>query len=233
MDANEHEIPRHVAVIMDGNGRWAKRRLLARGLGHRAGMKRMIALSQHFFDAGVRYVTLFALSTENLSRSKEELDGLFALFGEYFEKNVQTLVQNQITLNVIGNLYLLPQSVRELIENGVRAAAGGERGILTLAIGYGARQEILEAVNRAVRAGKEVTDEEFSALLSTRDLPDPDLLIRTGKELRLSNFLLWQSAYTELYFSEKMFPDFSNADADRALRAYAARDRRFGKIAKS
>ncbi len=215
---------------MDGNGRWAKKRLLPRSAGHREGMKRMISLSEHAFDVGVEYVTLFALSTENLSRPQEELDGLFSLFRKYFAENIQRLLQKHIRLRVVGDMSLLPPDIGELSRKGEEATAAGERGTLVLAIGYGARQELLSAVNAAVRAGKELSQEEFASLLSTAGLPDPDLLIRTGREKRLSNFLLWQCAYTELYFSDKMFPAFTNADLDHALENYAGRERRYGKI---
>ena len=225
-----NDLPRHIAVIMDGNGRWAKKRLLPRAAGHRAGMNRMIGLAEHIFDCGVKYCTLFALSTENLSRPKEELDGLYALFREYFMRNVDTLCKKSIALRVIGDRTLLPADVVALIEEGERRTADGTRGTLLLAIGYGGRQDILSAVNAAVRGGKEVTQEGFAALLSTGGVPDPDLLIRTGKELRLSNFLLWQAAYSELYFTDVLFPDFSDAELDRALAAYADRERRFGKV---
>lgn len=225
-------IPRHVAVIMDGNGRWAKRRLLPRAAGHRAGMNRMVSLSEHIFDCGVQWCTLYALSTENLNRPKEELEGLFELFRTYFTKNTKQLKAKGITLRVIGNLDLLPEDVVEIIRRGESETQGGVRGTLVLAIAYGARQELLAAVNRAVKEGKEVSEAEFSALLTTDGIPDPDLLIRTGKEVRLSNFLLWQSAYTELYFTGKLFPDFTNKDFDKALESYSGRERRFGKVGK-
>ncbi len=215
---------------MDGNGRWAKRRMLPRSAGHRKGMDRMISLSEHAFDLGVEYVTLYALSAENLSRPKEELDGLFALFCKYFGENVERLVSGNIRLRVIGDPALLPPEVVRLAREGEKATEKGTRGTLVLAIGYGARQEILAAVNAAVHGGKELTREEFAALLQTDGIPDPDFLIRTGKEKRLSNFLLWQCAYTELFFSEKLFPAFTNADLDRALADYAGRERRYGKI---
>lgn len=225
----EMYLPAHIAIIMDGNGRWAKKRLMPRSAGHRAGMKRMIGLSEHIFDRGVRYCTLFALSTENLSRSKEELDGLFSLLREYFPENAEILRKKNIKLRVIGDRSLLPSDIVDVIEAGERRTAGGTRGTLVLAIGYGGRQDILAAVNAAVRAGKEVTMEEFSSMLSEGDLPEPDLLIRTGKELRISNFLLWQSAYSELYFTDVLFPDFSDKELDKAIEAYSRRERRFGK----
>ena len=225
-----NELPRHIAVIMDGNGRWAKKRLLPRAAGHRAGMNRMIGLAEHIFDRGVKYCTLFALSTENLSRPREELNGLYALFREYFPNNARTLAQKSICLRVIGDRTLLPADIFALIEDGERTTAGGERGTLQLAIGYGGRQDILNAVNEAVRLRKTLTQEECSALLSTSGIPDPDLLIRTGKELRISNFLLWQAAYAELYFTDVLFPDFSDRELDKAIEAYSRRERRFGKV---
>ena len=223
-------IPRHIAIIMDGNGRWAKKRLLPRSAGHRAGMNRMISLSEHIFSRGVEYCTLFALSTENLSRPKEELEGLYALFREYFKKNAEKLKARDVTLKVIGNLALLPEDVEETIRAGEALTEGGRKGMLVLAIGYGARQDILAAANRAVREGKELSEAEFSAMLSTGDVPDPDLLIRTGKEVRISNFLLFEAAYAELYFSDKLFPDFSDDDLDEAIASYASRERRYGKV---
>lgn len=223
-------VPHHIAIIMDGNGRWAKKRLLPRGAGHRAGLKRMISLSEAIFERGVKICTLFALSTENLSRPQEELQGLFTLFREYFEKNVARLAEKEIELKIIGNLTLLPEDIGEIIRKGEEKTRSGQTGTLVLAIGYGGRQDILAAVNEAVRRGKEVDEKEFSSLLSTKDFPEPDLLIRTGKELRISNFLLWQSAYTEFYFTDTLFPDFSDRELDAALASYAARERRYGKL---
>lgn len=226
---NAQRIPHHVAIIMDGNGRWAKRRLLPRSAGHSAGMKRMIALAEHAFSRGVKILTLFALSTENLSRPQEEVEALFALFREYFSVNVKKLQEKGVRLKVIGNLALLPEDIRELIRSGEETTEAGTLGTIVLAIAYGGRQEILSAVKSAVLSGQVPTEEEFSRLLSG-GLPEPDLLIRTGKEKRVSNFLLWQIAYTELYFSDKMFPAFTNRDFDKALEDFAGRERRFGKL---
>ncbi len=220
----------HVAIIMDGNGRWAKKRLLPRIAGHRAGYKRMLTLADHAFSYGVNCLTLYALSLENLNRPREEIEGLFGIFREYFPKHAVQLKEHGITLRVIGNTSVLPGDIRTMISDAEHMTAGGEKGTLVLAIAYGSKQEIVGAVNRAVRAGKEVTEEEFSSLLETEGLPPLDLLIRTGGELRLSNFLLYQAAYAELYFSKKLFPDFSNGDFDKVMEAYSLRDRRFGRI---
>jgi len=218
---------------MDGNGRWAQQRLLPRSAGHRAGMKRMIALCDHAFGLGVECMTLYALSTENFSRPQEELDGLFRIFREYFTENVAELKGKGVRLRVIGQRSLLPSDICALISDAEEETREGRCGTVALALGYGGRQEILSAVNAAIARGKAVSMDEFSALLDTADLPDPDLLIRTGKEKRLSNFLLWQSAYTELYFSDKLFPAFTDADFDRAIENFLARQRRFGGLGKT
>ncbi len=226
----EARLPRHVAVIMDGNGRWAKKRLLPRSAGHKAGVKRMLSLVDQMFRRGVKYVTLYALSAENLARPQEELNELFSLLRAYFAENVQKLKAQEIRLSVIGDRSLLPADIVQAIEAGERDTLNCGKGRLILAIAYGGRQEIVRAVNAAVAAGKQVTAEAFSALLNTAEIPDPDLMIRTGRETRISNFLLWQAAYTELYFSDKMFPEFSEKDLDAALRDYALRERRFGRV---
>lgn len=223
-------IPHHIAIIMDGNGRWAQKRLLPRSAGHRAGFKRMLSLTEHAYDLGVRVMTLYALSAENLSRPKEELDELFSLFRTYFSENMEKLMQRDICLKVIGDRSLLPEDIVGLIVRGEEQTKACKKGVMALAIGYGSRQEIIAAVNEAVRRGKEVDAGTFSDLLYTAGMPEPDLLIRTGKEKRLSNFLLWQSAYTELYFSDKMFPSFTNADLDKAIEDFSKRERRYGKI---
>lgn len=224
------DTPYHVGIIMDGNGRWAKRRLLPRLAGHRAGMKRMLGLIEHAFDTGVMILTLFALSAENLSRPKEELEGLFDLFRQYFTQHILSLLEKGVRLRVIGDRTLLPQDIVSLIEDAEEKTAGGERGLLTFAIGYGGRQDIVSACNKAVAEGKAQTLESFSEKLSTGGMSAMDLLIRTGGEKRLSNFLLFEAAYAEIFFSEKMFPDFSDGDFDAALKDFAKRDRKYGNI---
>ncbi len=218
---------KHVAIIMDGNGRWAKKRLLPRSAGHRAGLKRMISLSGHAFDVGVERLTLYALSEENLLRPKEEVDGLFDLFREYFPAQHSELKEHGIRLCVIGNRALLPADICERIDEAEAATRDCTRGTLCLALAYSGRGEIERAANLAVRGGRELTREEFSGLLS---VPPVDFLIRTGGEMRLSDFLLYESAYAELYFTKKLFPDFTNGDLDRALKEFSLRDRRFGRV---
>lgn len=226
----EIKIPKHIAIIMDGNGRWAKKRLMPRSFGHRQGMERMVGLLEHAFDMGVDYVTVYALSTENLKRPKEELEGLYNLIRNHFAAYMERVCRRGVKLRVIGDIALLPEDVREILvdcEKKTESLPEG-RGI-NIALCYGSRAEIVRAVNHAVETGEKVTEETLSSLLYTHGQPDPDLIIRTGKEVRLSNFLLWQAAYAELYFSEKMFPDFSDRDLEKAIGEYAKRTRRFGK----
>lgn len=223
-------IPRHVGIIMDGNGRWAKSRLMPRSYGHKKGMERMIDLVEYAFDRGVKTITVYALSTENLSRPKEELDGLFKLFRAYFTQYVKRLIDRKGRVKIIGDVSVLPEDIRVLIAQAEADSADFEENTVNIALNYGARDEIVRAVNAAVVGGKPVTKEAFSELLYTAGQEDPDLIIRTGKELRLSNFLLWQAAYAEFYFSDKMFPDFSDKEFDKALIDYASRNRRFGKV---
>lgn len=225
----EGRIPTHVGLIMDGNGRWAKARLMPRSMGHRAGMNRMIELADHAFERGVKVLTVYALSTENLSRPKEELDGLYGLFRRYFSDNVKRLIQKGIRVKIIGDVEALPEDIQRLIAEAERSSAENRVGTVNIALNYGAQQEIVRAVNLAVQAGKPVTPETFSEFLYTAGQPQPDLIIRTGKERRLSNFLLYQAAYAELYFTATLFPDFSNAEFDEALKDFASRTRRFGK----
>lgn len=222
-------LPRHIGIIMDGNGRWAKKRLLPRSAGHRFGMDRMMGLLRHALDAGVSYVTVYALSTENFKRPKEELEGLFNLIRKYFVPCMHEIAERKARVRVLGDLSLFPADVRELLIEAQKESEAYEGRGVNVALGYGSRAEIVRAANIAVKEGRELTEESLSALLYTAGQPDPDLIIRTGKELRLSNFLLWQSAYAELYFSEKLFPDFSDRDLDEALKEYAGRKRRFGK----
>ena len=223
------KIPRHIALIMDGNGRWAKKRLLPRSLGHKYGMERMIGLMERAFALGVEYITVYALSTENLKRPKEELEGLFNLLRNYFKDYLGKVCAKGARLRAIGDISLLPEDIQKIIRDAEAETAHFTGKGINVAVAYGARDELVHAVNAAVERGEKVTEQSFAKLLYTADIPDPDLIIRTGKEVRLSNFLLYQAAYAELVFSEKMFPEFSDDDLDAAIVEYSQRTRRFGK----
>ncbi|MCD8041145.1 MAG: di-trans,poly-cis-decaprenylcistransferase [Clostridia bacterium] len=226
----EENLPVHVGIIMDGNGRWAKKRLLPRSSGHDAGMKRAIKLARHARDRGIKYLTLYALSTENLNRPKEELDGIYSLFRKYFGEYASQLAEENINMRIIGDISVLPADVQDKMLKACSRRNASPDITLVFAINYGSRAEIVRAANIAAERGKKVTEEDFTRLLYTGDIPDPDLIIRTGKEVRLSNFLLWQAAYAELYFTDILFPDFNNAAFDRALKDYSMRSRRYGNI---
>jgi undecaprenyl diphosphate synthase len=222
-------LPKHIAIIMDGNGRWAKKRLMPRMMGHKAGLNRMVDLLEHAYDCGVEYVTVYALSTENLNRPKIELEGLYELIRTKFEPLLERIFSRGIKLRILGDLSLLPEDVQETLRRAEKRSEHFVGKGFNIALAYGARAELVRAVNLAVEKGEKVTEESLSSFLYTGGQPDPDLIIRTGKEKRLSNFLLYQAAYAELYFSDKMFPEFSNEDLDEAFLEYSKRTRRFGK----
>lgn len=224
------KLPAHIALIMDGNGRWAKRRFRPRSYGHRMGVQNMVRICSHAFRLGVRIVTVYALSTENLFRPKEELDTLFDLIRTYFSKKKDKLLEMGVKINVLGDLSVFPADIRENILRVMDETRSLTDGLFNICLDYGSRQEIVRAVNAAVAQGRFVDEASFSALLQTGGLPDPDLIIRTGGEVRLSNFLLYQAAYSELYFSNKMWPEFSRRDLEKAIENYSARDRRFGNV---
>ena len=224
------KLPAHIALIMDGNGRWAKRRFRPRSYGHRVGVQNMVRICTHAFRLGVRIVTVYALSTENLYRPKEELNVLFDLIRAYFSKKKDKLLEMGVKINVIGDLTVFPADIRDNILRVMDDTRSLTDGLLNICLDYGSRQEIVRAVNAAVAQGRFVDEASFAALLQTGGLPDPDLIIRTGGEVRLSNFLLYQAAYSELYFSNKMWPEFSRRDLEKAIENYSARDRRFGNV---
>lgn len=228
MDANK--IPLHIGLIMDGNGRWAKKRLMPRSYGHNAGMNAMIKIAEHAKNLGVKYLTVYTLSTENLLRPEEELEGLYGLFRKYFTKNVQKLYNSGAGVKVIGDVSVLPGDVQKLLSDGEKTSPADAAFTLIFAINYGARAEIIRALNLAVERGEKLDADGVESLLYTRGIPDPDLIIRTGGEMRLSNFLLYQAAYSELYFTDVLFPDFDEKELEKAIEDYAGRERRFGKI---
>lgn len=193
-------------------------------------MKAMVSLAEHARDIGIKYFTVYALSTENLSRPKEELDGLFGLFRRYFKSNVQKLYKKHSGVKIIGDIKGVPEDIQKLLIDSEKNSPKDADFFVIFAINYGSRSEIINAVNRAVEKGEKVDAESFSSLLYTDGIPDPDLIIRTGGEIRLSNFLMYQAAYAELYFTEVLFPDFSNEELDKAIKDFTMRDRRFGKV---
>ena len=223
-------LPVHVGLIMDGNGRWAKKRLMPRAYGHNAGMNRMIELAEHAKERGVSYLTVYCLSTENLARPKEEIDGLFNLFRKYFSENVKKLYKQGAAVKIIGDLSALPEDIEKLLKDGENNSPKDADFTLVFAINYGTRAEILNAVNLAIERGEKLDIAGFEGLLYTSGIPDPDLIIRMGGEKRLSNFLTYQAAYAELYFSDVLFPDFSDEEFDKALEDFSKRERRFGTV---
>ncbi|OAG27139.1 isoprenyl transferase [Thermodesulfatator autotrophicus] len=232
-----NKIPAHVAIIMDGNGRWAKARLLPRIMGHREGMKSVRAVVEVARKVGIKVLTLYAFSKENWQRPKEEVSFLMNLLAEYLQKEVDELHEKDIQIRAIGEIELLPRQVLELLEKAVKKTKKNQGLILNLALSYGGRAEIARAARLIAEAclkgdlkPDEINEDMFSRFLYTANLPDPDLLIRTSGEKRISNFLLYQCAYTEFYFTPTLWPDFREREFIEALKDYQARERRFGKI---
>ncbi len=229
------DVPRHVAIIMDGNGRWAQRRCLPRAEGHRRGARTVRRIVTHCRKSGVEALTLYAFSSENWGRPQGEVDQLMELLKEFLRNETPTLLENGISLEAIGDIARLPEGVRLALTEVRRLTAHGRGMRLNLALSYGGRDELVRAIRQLVdqaRLGSlapdAVCEQLVASHLDTRGLPDPDLLIRTGGEHRLSNFLLWQSAYSELYLTDVPWPEFGTAHLDAALRWYAGRKRRFG-----
>lgn len=232
LDTNR--IPQHIAIIMDGNGRWAKEKGRQRGEGHIAGATALHNTMMHAAKLGVKYVTVYAFSTENWTRPDEEVSGLMALLFEKLDLNI--FMDNDIRFCVIGDTDRLPEKVRERMHYCIDKSAGNQRGTLTVALSYSSKWELTQSAKRIaamVQEGKlsvdGITDKTIDETLCTSFMPDPDLLIRTGGETRLSNYLLWQCAYTELYFCDTYWPDFDEEELCKAIYAFQQRERRFGK----
>ncbi len=230
-------IPQHLAIIMDGNGRWAVARGLPRTAGHEAGAKAVRATVEAAREIGIRYLTLYAFSQENWSRPRPEVAALFELLVRFLHSELPLLQRHRIRLGAIGRLERLPEPSRAELLRVIEATRANEEMTLTLALSYGGRDELTDAARRLAREAKaggldpeSITPETVAGALYTAGLPDPDLLVRTSGEWRLSNFLLWQVAYTELYVTDTPWPDFDRAELDRALASYAARERRFGAV---
>ena len=226
-------IPRHVAIIMDGNGRWARERGLSRPEGHSAGVENIRKILRRFVHHGVKYVTLFAFSTENWDRPDDEVEALMALLGEAINSETQPLHEEGVRIKHIGRLDRLSPELQQAVRRSVELTKDNEVLTLGVAFNYGGRAEIIDAV-RAIVADKlvpeEITEDLFQRYLYTSGLPDPDLIIRTAGEMRLSNFLLWQTAYTEYYSTPVLWPDFDDVEIASALKAYSQRQRRYGGI---
>ena len=223
-------IPRHVCVIMDGNGRWAKKRLLPRVMGHKRGLTALENLAARCAELGVEYLTVFAFSTENWRRPEDEVSFLMKLFLQALDGKVAKMHQNNLRLKVIGNRSRFPAAIVEGIEAAERLTADNTGLTLTVAADYGGRWDILQAANRLIAEGKsEITEDDLSQRLSLAEAPEPDLFIRTGGETRISNFMLWQMAYAEFYFTDVLWPDFNEAEMRKAFVSFTRRERRFGR----
>jgi undecaprenyl diphosphate synthase len=233
---DKNKMPTHVAVIMDGNGRWAKKHGRIRTLGHQSGVKSVRNTVERAAELGVKYLTLYAFSTENWNRPKLEINALMQLLVRTINKETKTLTDNEIKLNAIGDIQSLPKNCISELNEAIETTKGNNKMTLTLALSYSSRWEITQCMRdlaKNVKSGElnpeDITEEVIGAHLCSSNIPDPELLIRTSGELRISNFLLWQMAYTELYFTNKLWPDFNKGDFDEAIIAYQNRERRFGK----
>lgn len=224
-------VPRHVGIIMDGNGRWAKQRGKPRSYGHKKGADVIDEVVTACFERGADAVSLYAFSTENWVRPKEEVDAIFGLLGILIDKKLAKLIKNEVKLIISGDISSLPEGLRKKCSNAVQKSGKFKGKVLNVALNYGSRAEITRAVNVALGSGRmEITEEDISAGLYTAGLPDIDLVIRTSGEMRLSNFFLWQCAYAEFYFTDVLWPDFHKEELDKAFEWYSHRKRRFGGV---
>ncbi len=231
------QIPRHIAIILDGNGRWAKKRALPRKAGHLAGSETFRSIATYCKEIGVEYLTVYAFSTENWKRPEDEVKGIMKLLDKYLHEAIRDMQKKQIRLKVFGDVSRLSPSLRELIARTDEISQGIEGFQANVCINYGGRAEIVRAAQHYAQdyaQGKagELTEESFSDYMYSAGIPDPDLLIRPGGEYRLSNFLLWQCAYSEFYYTDVLWPDFTPEDLDKAIEEYNHRDRRFGGVKK-
>jgi undecaprenyl diphosphate synthase len=232
-------MPRHIAIIMDGNGRWAQKRGLPRAEGHRQGGKTVEAIAQHCVDIGIQSLTIYSFSMENWKRPKDEVDALMHLYSEYLIRIRPTLMKNNVKLVHLGRLSQLPPKVQKELTKTIELTANNTGMILALALNYGSRAEIIDATKKIAQECKDgsldvddIDENCISRHLYTAGLPDPDLLIRTANEMRVSNFLLWQISYSEFYVTDTLWPDFTGKDLEKAILTYSQRSRRFGSINK-
>ena len=231
------KVPQHVAIIMDGNGRWAKKRFLPRNAGHTQGSRRVEEICREAWQIGIKYLTLYAFSTENWSRPEEEVRALLKILRNYLKESIKKATENNMRVRVIGDRSRLDADIRESIERLEEVSAANTGLNFQIALNYGSRDEMMRAVKRLMSdydkgaiTQEQLTEKVFSGYLDTCDIPDPDLLIRTSGEERLSNFLLWQCAYTAFYFPEVFWPDFDKNELKKAVEEYTRRDRRYGGI---
>ena len=215
---------------MDGNGRWATARAMPRKFGHREGVKTLRKIARHAFDRGVEFVTVYAFSTENRFRPQDEIDGLMDLIRKNFATSFNEFVENGIKVKVLGDKSYFPDDIVEIIDELENKSANNDKGVFNIALNYGARDEIVKATIKAINSGEPITEELISKNLYTANQPDPDIIVRTGGEKRLSNFLLYQSAYSELFFCDTLWPDFSTAELDEIISQFSTRNRRYGKV---
>ncbi len=223
------DCPKHIAIIMDGNRRWAKKKHLPKMMGHRAGIDSITQTIKSCLEIGIPVLTIFAFSTENWSREKSEVDALMSYIEEYIDRELDSFKRNNVRLNCLGRIDGLPESVSKKLKMAMDATKGNSKLLFNVAINYGSRTEIVDAVNKIITSGRrDITEKNFGDFLYTKGIPDPDLLIRTSGESRISNFLLWQLSYSELYFSKKFWPEFKKKDLEEAIGVYQKRSRRFG-----
>ena len=226
----EKQVPNHIAIIMDGNGRWAKKRGLPRTFGHKEGAAALRKIITHAAKLGIKYLTVYAFSTENWKRSQEEVSALMFLFKSYIKNEEKNIMENNIRFMVSGRRENVSESLLEAIDKLQEKSKNNSGLTFNIAFNYGGRAEIIDAVNKILKSGKTSIDEvEFSKYLYN-DIPDPELLIRTSGELRISNFLLWQIAYSEIYITDTLWTDFDEKELDKAIESYEKRDRRFGGV---
>lgn len=227
---SELKIPNHVGIIMDGNGRWAKLRGKKRTYGHKFGSDNVDVIATRAFEVGVKTLTLYAFSCENWQRPKEEVDELMRLLKVYFNKFIKKVIKKETRINVIGDTTALSSDLQAIIAKAQKNTEKFTKHTLNIALNYGGKQEIVMAVNKLLEEKKEITVDGISSALYTAPFGEPDLIIRTGGEIRLSNFLLYQGAYSELYFTDVLWPDFNAEEFDKAIKSFSERQRRFGKV---
>lgn len=225
-----NNLPRHIAIIMDGNGRWAKRRGLPRTAGHSAGAENFRTIATYCKDIGIQYLTVYAFSTENWKRPVEEVGTIMGLLDKYLHEAIERMERDRVKMKFFGDTSVLSPNLQSLINRTAEISSHYEGCQVNVCVNYGGRDEILRAAKKLADTGADFSEENFSNEIYSEGVPDPDMIIRPGGEMRISNFLLWQAAYSELYFTDTLWPDFSKAELNKAIASFQKRDRRFGGI---